>query len=525
MEGQIPLPPMPDQPKKTSENPKKRKRVSTASSEKDSTLSSPLPSPLNHDLHDVSPKLKENKSRPSRNKQKQSCYVNQSLPPETQEHSGPVPKKIKISVKKQQPVRTSAAPTTIIVGAGIVGLFTALELAERSQNSSSPRQVTVIDINDGPCRLASSHCTGMINTFLQKDQWQPLLQVSTAKWKEMLDSKMFRNSTAYNKQNFEMAVDESEPKKPHMSWARKDARLTCAPNDKVMGQVDTQKLAEWLFKACTKLGVKFQFNVRPVGIERDMSHNMTGVRIRHHASKAHQADVLDCSVLVLAAGPFTPGLLSELFPERQLALESNAQIYQWIQIQHSGLSEKDTVAATLELPSDIFTGPAHILARDDVFQVSRLFSVVPEYSLSHTDATVARAGTSKALRYIAAETLSLPGIKFGDKKHLSGQGVSIIGTGNEQNPVIGQVPSKIVGGSKKNSTDASRAGVWLAYGFGNFGTTLAPGVGRLLGQLLVGDEPEMDLYDFAVTELEVPDPIDLERPAKAASKGKARALR
>ncbi|KXT07306.1 hypothetical protein AC578_461 [Pseudocercospora eumusae] len=520
MEAHIPPPPLPDTSQKALQRSKKRKRGSAAKAE--STTSA---SPSEQDLQDISQdslsKVELARERPVRNRKKKTYYADLEL----ETVSTPPTKKIKIYLQKPPPTDNSmASPSTVIVGAGVIGMFIALELAERAYTSKTTHNITVIDINSGACKLASGHCTGLISTAVPDEQWQPLLGVSLPLWDELLGDQNFRKSSGFSPKNFTMAMDERNAGDPPVSWLRKDAGFSCSANEQVMGQIDPSKLADWLQAHCTHFGVKFLFNTHPTAVEQDKAGGIIGLRVTSTLTAKRHSQLLECSRLVLAAGPFTPSLLSALFPQRQLALENNPRLYQWVQIKGDGGAKKTSKAtAIMQLPEDArFQGPARVAARKDMIEISRLYSAVPEYTLDYEDAIRERVGSSTALRFIAAETLSLPDIHLADRKHTS-QGVAIVSTGNGANPVIGKVPDWLVSGTGKTGQESR--GVWLAYGFGAFGTTIAPGVARLLSRLISGEEPEIDLFDFAVTELGVLRDIGLEHEDKKLSKGKARARR
>ena len=60
-------------------------------------------------------------------------------------------------------------------------------------------------------------------------------------------------------------------------------------------------------------------------------------------------------------------------------------------------------------------------------------------------------------------------------------------------PLIGRLcPTKFHKGEKLRPN-----GVYVNYGHGMFGLTLAPGSGRLLSQLVIGEKPDIPVDDFA----------------------------
>ena len=67
--------------------------------------------------------------------------------------------------------------STVIVGAGIVGLFAARELGLEVQKANIKHNITVIDIKETYCTLASGHCAGFLTTTGAAEQWSPITDV------------------------------------------------------------------------------------------------------------------------------------------------------------------------------------------------------------------------------------------------------------------------------------------------------------------------------------------------------------
>lgn len=64
--------------------------------------------------------------------------------------------------------------SSVIVGCGVVGLFTALELADKLQERGIKHDVTVVEIRENQCELASGACTGIVGTGMP-DLWDQQL--------------------------------------------------------------------------------------------------------------------------------------------------------------------------------------------------------------------------------------------------------------------------------------------------------------------------------------------------------------
>ena len=89
---------------------------------------------------------------------------------------------------------------TVIVGAGIIGLALAAELAKKAWYSGKDHRVTIIDIRRKHCELASNHSAGLITRvgLEETDSWEPLMRRSFETWREMLNSEALKQELAYN---------------------------------------------------------------------------------------------------------------------------------------------------------------------------------------------------------------------------------------------------------------------------------------------------------------------------------------
>lgn len=423
-------------------------------------------------------------------------------------------------------------PGTIIIGAGIIGLFIALELAEKTSAGDIAHDITVVDINNGPSQLASGHCAGILNAAGMKTGWSPLQDVSDTQWRELLASKSFRKSTAFAEQVYQLSLNESDAASTPVSWIRKHVGPSCAQDLRAIGSINPKMLSRWLQSHCEHLGVKFLFNEHPFAVERSSSGDLTGIHVEQWIERKRLVKTLPCKRMVIVAGPFSQDVLETLFPDRKLALDNDAILHQWMRINGIRIPRESNVGVILDMPdSETSTGPVQFAARrhHNAVEVSRCSRKTPDDIITHKDACRTRIGSTSEVRRIAGEILSSSN---GRDAHLRNIGEYVhqanflISTGNEGNPVIGKVPDWVTSATD-TSGETGSADVWLAYGFGNYGTTLAPGVGRLLVQAMSGEEPEVDLYDFAVTEMEQSKP-EFKIPTIPASaskgKGKQRAL-
>lgn len=83
--------------------------------------------------------------------------------------------------------------TTIIVGAGVIGLSIARELAARTHQTATNHQILVVEQRTKAGEGASSHCAGLITKHGVPEVYGPLLELSLKCWNEQLANEDFRD--------------------------------------------------------------------------------------------------------------------------------------------------------------------------------------------------------------------------------------------------------------------------------------------------------------------------------------------
>jgi hypothetical protein len=86
---------------------------------------------------------------------------------------------------------------TIVVGAGVVGLWIARELAARTHNTSTHHDILVIEKRATYGLEASNHCAGLITKHGVPEVYGPLLGLSLKCWNEQLANEDFRKRIYY----------------------------------------------------------------------------------------------------------------------------------------------------------------------------------------------------------------------------------------------------------------------------------------------------------------------------------------
>lgn len=196
---------------------------------------------------------------------------------------------------------------------------------------------------------------------------------------------------------------------------------------------------------------------------------------------------IPCHNLILAAGPWTPMALKMLaiwLPD----VDNFQQRYEWTRIGCAGFQDRDDVG--LMLRSRAFGEGALISTQTETNEIL-VATVRGEQNNSHVTPTEARVkhgigdqSNSKA-RKLAKKQI----VGFDEAEDATDvvDGRSLISTSFNQRPIIGKIPAELLD-ERHEGEDDNPMGIYLAFGFGRFGTTLAPGAATILRRMICRDE-------------------------------------
>ena len=110
-------------------------------------------------------------------------------------------------------------------------------------------------------------------------------------------------------------------------------------------------------------------------------------------------------------------------------------------------------------------------------------------------------GKIRELNTVASKYLSKKRLLVNNKVSIVGRGRSELSVANDGNPIIDKVSTSGLWISPGSSAaDEHPCGVWLCYGFGRYGTMLAPGAARMLVSKMFGKGPNVDDSNFLLTQ-------------------------
>jgi glycine/D-amino acid oxidase-like deaminating enzyme len=223
----------------------------------------------------------------------------------------------------------------------------------------------------------------------------------------------------------------------------------------------------------------------------DQNTTLTGVTVESRASDQVYS-TLPCANLILAVGPYTTHLLGDLFTNNTVGLEKNVFSAHWCTVISStapntadvGLLLPEAAASERRLQAGIA-----MLGRpaDNTIKLTAYSAHKRTDHLTSEDALRTRPGKTTELRGLLAPVLNTEMTDITEKKNMRAAGRSELCTANGEAPIIDRVPPSMLGVATTGEKDGSlEGGVWLCYGFRQYGTSLAPGAARMLASRIIG---------------------------------------
>ncbi len=127
---------------------------------------------------------------------------------------------------------------TVVVGAGVVGLCIARELALEMKQANLEHRIVVIEIKESYCELASGHCAGFISTSGIPDDWESLVDEARQWWLDIVESADMQERLLFDpKTAIRVAEGGAMSKHKIPSWLRQDAGLSLSRDSDAIGRV------------------------------------------------------------------------------------------------------------------------------------------------------------------------------------------------------------------------------------------------------------------------------------------------
>ena len=402
-----------------------------------------------------------------------------------------------------------AGGATVIVGAGFVGLSIALELAKQTRLAGVDHAITVIDVRGSYCDLASSSCSGLISTYTLPDLMSPIAKLALQCWKQLTESAEFQTTTNFRLHTGLVVEKGGIPSlEARPSWYTGDGTETFTDSKEVYGKLDAQKLADWLYDECKEHGVCFNFDRRLGSVAGTDLQDVEVVTLEHPTDYQVPKERLVCQNVVIASGPWSTGILETTQMITNLEIDNHARFIEWIRVRQEDMTAVEDVGLILidlaekesTLQNDVI-----MTARisDGTIQVTCPRDNFANAAMYQIDALEPEPGVGRPMRRLQrlAKTV-LNGEDtdmFTELNLVRGQDATSTSAGGL--PIIDKIPHSVLRKVGISDRDERPCGVWLCFGFGMHGTTLAPGVARMLCQRMLTGQSEVDYYDFSIPAL------------------------
>lgn len=390
--------------------------------------------------------------------------------------------------------------TTVIVGAGVVGLFIARELA-MAVEAKVKHNITVVEIRKGHCELASGHCAGFLTASGVSEARNAMVTEAQNWWHGEIGRPSIRQQLKFDFNTAVKVIErDCDQDTGSPSWLRQGADFAFEEDSDAIGQLDPKALALWLHHECRRLDVNFRFGHFVSNVTTDEDGSVSEVQLENANVEDAPPVHMKCSNLILAAGPFTTGIFNALFPHTTLELDNHIQSSNWFHIDASTIPKTERTA--LRFPDaaegdEKLTGEIRMApnAKGDTIAISGTSSRIRNKDFKFEDdlAREIKPSKTRELRAIASNYLAedLTPIEKNDMIRDGRSELSVASGGGHF--IDGLSVSDIGLSFEDEAEDLRQCGVWLCYGFGMHGTMLAPGAARLLVNKILGQDTSSDV--------------------------------
>ncbi|KAI1378989.1 nucleotide-binding domain-containing protein [Hypoxylon crocopeplum] len=396
-----------------------------------------------------------------------------------------------------------APVNVVIIGGGVIGLCTAYQLAKSTKlQPDSQIKIVVLEAKTSPFQSTSSHCTGCLHYGYQEqfgDDLLPLGEYSFDIWQSIAkDDAEFRSETGYRPSSFFWVeygdgdnIDEVLP-----NWMKLGGhwKLDEGEHGDKCATINPLGLGMWLEKACNSLGVEIRTST--TATEARISNDGVIQDVKCVVPHDDQELRIPCDKLVLAAGPWTPQQLRTIFPDSTLDLRSATLAGDWLLLGNNiPLNQKSIASVFL---NNVVKEKLEFSGRNDgtIWVCGRTNStaILPplgEEALPDDQLVADLLGYSRQFIRGFDDTGDHDGTL-----PIMAKGRSFRPMRQSGLPLISAIPPKQISPSVVSSTEKS--GVFLCYGHGSYGISLGMGSGKLMAQLIMGHDPDIDISKFTV---------------------------
>ncbi|KAH7380665.1 FAD dependent oxidoreductase [Pyrenochaeta sp. MPI-SDFR-AT-0127] len=402
--------------------------------------------------------------------------------------------------------------TTVVLGAGIIGLCTAYYLSE--SGNTDPKSIHLVDSSPELFRCASGlagfapsvSSLGALSFKLHADLakahsgrttwgYSPSIGISLSQDSESavsgsgedwLESKASRAQVASHNRPWE--EDQTGP-----AWLRRteDGIMEVISRDGTTAQIDPLRFCQWLLGKCRERGVQVHQPARAISV----SKNGGGILNRIRISKDGAETELPCTRLVITCGAWTPRVFSTLFPSAstRIPVSSLAGHSLLVRNPHFKPVELETEVCHAVFATDTLGFSPEWFARigGELYLAGLNSTSIPLPEVA-TDVQASPKAIEQLKQCAKAMMVNAPGKEV----EVLREGLCFRPVTSSGRPLVSRIPDEKLGGMRTRG--GGIGGVFIAAGHGAWGISHAPGTGLVLAELIEGRSPSAKIEALAL---------------------------
>ncbi|KAL7620950.1 hypothetical protein AAE478_008261 [Parahypoxylon ruwenzoriense] len=403
--------------------------------------------------------------------------------------------------------------TTVILGAGIIGVSTAYYLSKHQPASS------IHLVEPSPELFASA--SGFAGGFLAKDWFSPAVAelgaLSFEEHRELAEREDGARKWGYTRSTSISLSPAANSKKRVDVWCRDGAsRAEAASGESSVGvappwlrrekgdavevisdegtaaQMDPLQLSQYLLQKCLDAGVQLHHPAKAISVQTDARGELSSVCVADTQSGS-ETDV-PCTNIVIAAGAWSPHVFAALFPGSKYRLPVSSlaghslvvRSPRWTPEEEQGVGcHAVFMTAQPGYSPEIFSrlgGQIYIAGLNSAAEP------LPELATEAKD-RIGRAAVEK-LCETARQVL---GPDAGpDDLEVVREALCFRPVTDKGTPILSRVPDEWLGASV-GTRPTPEGGVYVATGHGPWGISMSLGTGKVMAEMLQGRELSADV--------------------------------
>lgn len=418
------------------------------------------------------------------------------------------------SSSPSNPTSSSDHGATVILGCGIIGLFTAYYLSERG--NTPPSSICIVDSS-----AELFHCaSGFAGGYLAADWFAPSVRalgaLSFALHADLATANDGRATWGYapsiglsltqdsesesavcgsgedwlnNGSSRAQVVGPGRPDDERVAvpeWLRRtDEGVTeVISKHGTTAQIDPLRLCRWLLQTCEKRGVRVLRPARAVAVLLDEGGIVEGVKIRQGGRKEDEEEEernVPCSRIVIAAGAWSPRVFSTLFPasRSRIPISSLGGHSLLLRNPHCQNTDAGQEVCHAVFATDTLGFSPEWFARTggELYLAGLNATNIPLPDLA-TDVKASAKAIEKLKECAKTMMLDVPGKEL----EVLREGLCFRGVTSSGRPIVSRIPDEKLGGVR--SRGGAQGGIFIAAGHGAWGISHAPGTGLVMAELI-----------------------------------------